>query len=140
MDKLMVGYGVTGNNNDAKKFQHNTVALPTIQSQPAAPKKELTLVEKQQLASQFEANNTATKKDMSNSFSLQNLNNSNNSMRNTQTKAVNDNKKSSDLMTDNFMSSNLNDLGLSSQSKSNNGFGNQMAIMNGPSSFQNSSK
>jgi len=120
MDKLMVGYGVT--NSDKTPSSVNSGQL-AIMSDPAKvkapPKKELTLLEKQQLASQFDSIDGS----MSGSFSMQNL------------KKTATPKTNTDLLADNLMNSNLANLGGSGLSGSKS-FSKPMSLQ--PSSMNNS--
>ena len=118
----MVGYGVTNNSNDPSKNFNTTLPIShsedfTTKTKPQ-PKKELTLQEKQKLASQFE-NNTSSKKEMSNSFSMQGVNKQKSS--------------NSDLLSDNLMSSNLASLSFSNSTSQQNGIQqNILPISNSP--------
>lgn len=118
----MVGYGVTNNSDDQSKNFNST--LPTSLSEDftkktkPAPKKELTLQEKQKLASQFE-NNTSTKNEMSNSYSMQGINH-------------NQKPSNSDLLSDNLMNSNLASLSFSNSTSQQNGKQNILPITNAP--------
>lgn len=126
----MVGYGVTNKPDPSKMVQNNVVAMPEpIQAyQPLQPKRELTLQEKQQLASTFE-----------NSGNLMSINNAPSKSYSTQRFSNNsDGSRSSDLLADSFMNSNLSNLSLScSQQKQPVS---QLSIMNGPMPTTNSTQ
>ena len=99
MDQLMIGYGVTNTNASSQASNFSTSLIPAPAAVGAAPKKELTLLEKQQMASKLdsEEHHVNSRKDMSNSMSLQSL-----SMATT--------KSNANSMADNLLNKNLSDL------------------------------
>lgn len=123
----MAGYGVTNKPDPSKMAQNNAVAIPEpIQAyQPLQPKRELTLQEKQQLASTFE-----------NSGNLMSINNTPNKSYSTQSSSTNSN--GSNFLADNFMNSNLSNLSLSSSQQKQPV--SQLSIMNGPMPTTNSTQ
>ena len=114
MDQLMIGYGVTNNTANSQTSNFSTSLIPATAAVGAAPKKELTLLEKQQMASKLESedHHVNTRKDMSNSMSLQSLATT---------------KSNANTMADNLLNKNLSDL--------NNSHSMQRKIPNSNSNF-----
>ena len=114
MDQLMIGYGVSTSTTPAavsssssvnNGFNLSPISSPISQTNnQISPKKEMTLIEKQQMAMKLEKENSTTTTTTTTS--------SNNSSF--------DHLKSSKSMTDNFLNKNLVDLTSSSSNKQSN--------------------
>jgi len=92
----MVGYGVTSSDKKSASTNSGQLAItPDPAKVKAPPKKELTLLEKQQLASQFDSFNS----NVSSSSSMQVI------------KTAPSQKTNTDLLADNLMNANLTNLG-----------------------------